>query len=148
MKNILKKLTAVSVALSLGLLSFVSYMYFTKNDHVRCDMVVPTISILDKKLVDGKTYYLVRKITGSHDKLDELVLYDKNPNFDMCSQSEVASIYSEIVYDTEIDDNLVVSNVYLNPKKNKLDIEFFRKEHGTHNLHKLKLELRKSTNDQ
>ncbi|OMH28467.1 hypothetical protein [Motiliproteus sp. MSK22-1] len=143
MTKTVKKIVSISAALVLGLLSFISYMYLTKDNYIKCNMIVPTISVLDKKSVNGKTYYLVRKITGSHDKLDELVLYDKNPNFDSCAQSKIVSVYSEIVYDTESDDNLVVSNVYLNSKKNELDIKFFPKGKGVHNLNNLKLELRK-----
>ena len=85
---------------------------------------------------EGRTYYLVYRIAGWHDKTEILELYDSKPEFDNCSRSNIKQIYSD-----SLDSNQTITHVYLNVKASELDIQYKDAPPGRDNVSLLKLEI-------
>jgi hypothetical protein len=84
-----------------------------------CSATVDSVEIIDSKAFDDKSYYLVHRISGWHDKVEILELYDEKPVFDTCSKPSVEPIDGDSIEMTKS-----VSHVFLNIKERKLDIVY------------------------
>ena len=65
----------------------------------------------------GNSYYLVHRIAGWSDKTEILELYDKEPNFNLCSESDIKPIYGD-----SLEGSLYLAHVYLNIEEGKLNL--------------------------
>jgi hypothetical protein len=57
--------------------------------------VADDVSIVDEANVSGQAYYLVARISGSHDKVVFFELYGQEPLFDQCGRSAAEPISME-----------------------------------------------------
>ena len=101
-----------------------------------CPIAGDSVFILDHLQQEGRTYYLVYRIAGWHDKTEILELYDGKPEFDKCSRSIIKPIYSASLEMTQ-----TVKHVYLNVKAGELDIQYKDAAPGRDSVSLLKLEL-------
>ncbi len=84
-----------------------------------CSITVDSVEIIDSKVFDDKSYYLVHRISGWHDKVEILELYDEKPVFDTCSKPSVEPIDGD-----SLEMNKSVSHVFLNIKERKLHVVY------------------------
>jgi len=84
-----------------------------------CPITVDSVAMIDSMQVNGKTYYLIHRISGWSDKTEILELYDSKPEFDHCSKANINPLYGDSLELTQ-----AVSHVYLNIKDQVLDIEY------------------------
>lgn len=102
-----------------------------------CKLATDTVSAVDKVVVEGVTYHLVLKVAGWHDKTEIIEIYDTEPSFNECAQSNITPIFSDSL---ELDQT--VSRVLLDVETKTAEIQYTsRVPEKNHNLH-LKLEIK------
>ena len=101
-----------------------------------CPITIDRVSILDHLQYEGRTYYLVYRISGWHDKTEILELHDGKPEFDRCSRSIFKPIYGDL-----LETDQTITHVYLNVKAGELDIQYKDAAPGRDSVSQLKLEL-------
>ncbi len=126
------------------LLSFVILTGISCSDSDEsCAFIVDTVSIIDQRKIGGVTYYLVLRISGWHDKIEVIELYDEHPSFDFCAKSTTKPVYSDSL-DTEDFQGArqMVSHIYFDVKNKRVTIEYISGEpEKTYHEH-LKIELK------
>lgn len=126
------------------LLSFVilTGISCSKSDE-SCAFTVDTVSIIDQKIISETTYYLVLKISGWHDKMEVIELYDQYPTFDFCAKSTTKPVYSDSLDTKDFQGvSQMVSHIYFDVKKQTVTIEYVSGEpEKTYHEH-LKIELK------
>lgn len=102
-----------------------------------CPITVDSVSIIDSMKLEGTTYYLVHRVSGWSDKTEIFELYNIEPIFDHCAESEMEPVFGDSLEMTK-----TISHVFLNANNKSLDIVYKDgKPDKTHNTN-LKLELR------
>ena len=84
-----------------------------------CPITIDSVSIVDSMEVEGINYYLVYRISGWSDKTEILELYDAEPIFDHCANSDTKPIFGD-----SLSLSHKVRHVYLNTKERTLDIKY------------------------
>lgn len=105
------------------------------NPNKECEFVIDTVSIIDAKKINDKTYYLVLRIAGFQKKREILELYDSKPEFDWCSRSQAEPVFGDI-----LPKDMRVTHVYLDTNTNSFELIFNNEPSGDNS--KLKLELK------
>ena len=106
------------------------------TDAEECPITIDSVSLLDSLQYGDHTYYLVRRITGWHEKTEILELYNSKPEFDRCSRSSIKPIYGDLLETSQ-----TITHVYLNVKAGELDIQYKDVAPGRDNVSLLKLEI-------
>ena len=88
------------------------------------------VTLLDERKIKGDQYFLVLRITGWHDKVEFLELYDKKPEFDDCNQSKTEPIDA---HDLALE-NQFVSKVRVKDKKLQITYKPGKRYNHTKNL--------------
>ncbi|BBA37000.1 hypothetical protein sS8_5077 [Methylocaldum marinum] len=66
--------------------------------------------------MEEKTYYLVYRISGWHEKIESFELYGTEPSFDNCGESTVAPLFGESIDDKDSNNNdQYVAHIYFEP---------------------------------
>jgi hypothetical protein len=116
---------------------FVSCSNDTSNLE-KCPITIDTVSIVDSKIVDNISYYLVHRISGWSDKTEILELYNEKPIFDHCSNSNIAPVFGD-----SLALSMKVSHIYLDVNNNSLEIEYDEGQVSDSETTSFKLELKK-----
>lgn len=103
-----------------------------------CPITIDTVSIVDTKVVDGISYYLVHRVSGWSDKTEILELYVKKPTFDHCSKSNIDPVFGDSLPLT-----MKISHIYLDAINNSLKFEYDEGQVSGSNSRSFKLELKK-----
>ena len=96
-----------------------------------------TARIIDQAKNQGKTYYLVLRVSGLNDKTEIVEVYDVLPSFDRCGKNKEAPIAGDSLETTQ-----TVTRLSLNTKERSLDIEYKDGKPGPHDNESLKLEFK------
>jgi hypothetical protein len=95
------------------------------------------VKVIDQATSQGKTYYLVLRVSGWHDKTEVVEVYDVLPSFDRCGKNKKAPIAGDSLETAQ-----TVSRLYLDTRKGSLEIEYKDGEPEAHYNEGLKLEFR------
>jgi len=90
-------LTLISTAISC------SEQVDESSAEAECAITVDSTSIVDTSVHNDKTWYLVLRISGWHDKTEIVQLFDKKPRLDHCNRDLVAPVIEDsIAHDLSI----------------------------------------------
>jgi len=104
----------------------------------QCPITIDSVSIVDSMEIKSITYYLVYRISGWSDKTEILELYDAEPIFDHCANSNKDPIFGD-----SLSLSHKVKHVYLNAKERTLGIEYIDVQPSNSITSNFKLELKK-----
>ncbi len=83
------------------------------NSVSRCSLTSDSVSITSSLSVEEKTYYLVYRISGWHEKIESFELYGTEPSFDNCGESTIAPLFGESIDDKDSNNNdQYVAHIY------------------------------------
>ena len=125
-----------------------TYLLFFAGESMKgCYFAAPQNLILDTKSVGNTSYYLVKTITGHHDKVEFLYLFDEEPIYDDCKNPHIESVDSVVINDWGIDDQRVepegfITHVYLDVENEKLEVIYEDIPYEEGHDEKLKLEIK------
>lgn len=105
-----------------------------------CEPIIDSVKIVDIKTVGNKTYYLVHRISGWHDKTEILQLFTTKPVFDRCNRNT-----TEPVFDDSIDSTMAISHIYLDVNMNNLEVLYKKDMKSDAENQKFKLEIKPKT---
>lgn len=93
--------------------------------NIGCSFTVDTVSIIDSLSIDGKTYFLVHRISGFQEKIESFELFDSRPIFDRCSKSNIAEVFGASLENEDRNNNdQHVTHVILNVTANVFDLKY------------------------
>jgi len=82
----------------------------------RCSLTSDSVTITSSLSVEEKTYYLVYRISGWHEKIESFELYGTEPTFDKCGESTITPLFGESIDDKDSDNNdQHVAHIYFVP---------------------------------
>lgn len=102
----------------------------------KVEIASDTVKIIDQATNQGKTYYLVLRISGLNDKTEIIEVYDAPPSFDRCGKSKETPIAGDSLEATQ-----TVSRLFLNTKERSLQIEYKEGRLEPRHNERLKLEF-------
>lgn len=82
-----------------------------------CPLTIDTVEIVDTKMFEGKNYTLVHRITGWHDKVEVLQLFDQEPELDDCRRDLVKPIIED-----SLENGLVLVGFSINLENNSFEL--------------------------
>lgn len=86
------------------------------NPGSRCSLTSDSVLITSSLSVEEKTYYLVYRISGWHEKIESFELYGAEPSFDNCGESTIAPLFGESIDDKDSNNNdQYVDHIYFEP---------------------------------
>ena len=86
------------------------------NSETECSVAADTMAIIDHLSDDDKTYYLVYRLSGWHDKIESFELYGAKPTFDNCGTSAIEPLFGTSIDDKDSDNNdQYVVHIYFEP---------------------------------
>jgi len=85
----------------------------------RCPLTTDSVSIVDALSTNNTDYHLVLRISGWHDKVEILELYDQLPTFDQCRGSTTPMLYGE-----SLELSQTVKQIYLVPQQQRFEIDY------------------------
>ena len=84
-----------------------------------CPLILDQTSIIDEKKHEGVTYYLVKRISGWHDKTIIIELFDKKPSYDNCNRNKFPPII-----DDSIATDMSIESLEINLIKKQFEIKY------------------------
>ncbi|GAB2189677.1 hypothetical protein MAH1_12850 [Sessilibacter sp. MAH1] len=70
-----------------------------------CPITIDSVTVLLMQTHNGRDYYLLKRISGWHEKTEIIQLYDQKPELDRCNKDTIKPIFEDSI---EIDKNLIV----------------------------------------
>ena len=84
-----------------------------------CPLTIDQTTVIDKKQLDSTTYYLVKRISGWHDKTIIIELFDKKPEYDNCNENIVMPII-----DDSIEMDMQIESFMINLQTKQFEIKY------------------------
>jgi hypothetical protein len=81
----------------LAFMLFVVNLISCSDSSSSCPLTVDTVEILQTKEFEGTKYYLVKRITGWHDKVIVIQLFNRQPKLDPCNKDIVMPIFEDSI---------------------------------------------------
>ncbi len=95
----------------------------TDSKEKACPLTIDSVEIVDTKMYEGKTYALVRRITGWHDKVEVLQLFDQEPKLDDCRRDLVKPIIED-----SLERDLAIVDFVINLEKRTFEFRYEKTE--------------------
>lgn len=110
-----KRLTKVSSAIifSIALASCAQ----DDSELQKCPITIDSVSVLLTQTHNGRDYYLVKRISGWHEKTEIIQLYDRKPELDRCNENTIKPIFEDSI---ETDKSLIALKADLTTEKFEL----------------------------
>ena len=89
------------------------------NQTTECPLTLDQTSIIEQKVHNGTTYYLVERISGWHEKTFIIQLFDKKPEFDKCNENIIAPII-----DDSVSTDLEIKSFLIDLESKQYEIEY------------------------
>ncbi len=86
------------------------------DSNAPCPLTVDTVKVLQTKELNGTKYFLVKRITGWHDKVIVVQLFDKQPELGPCNEDIVMPVFEDSI---ETDESSVTLRADIKNKEYK-----------------------------